>query len=177
MTEYQRAREPKPLEIKVSTEQGLTFNKWGALAIVFSINAPFLSEMARNVRDTEGFYLWSSPTLVLTVAKAGAAYWAKSYDESDGLMRAAIDYCNSYLPAQHQLPDNTVLRLAWADHGLASVTREERRNEPGTYMDIVKTGVATSIIDVGFSSDVWRETGEPRRPRNNNGNHRRRDGN
>lgn len=131
----------------IQTENSCTYNRWNALAIIYGINVPFVSRLATNIRDDDGFYLWSSPRLVLTIAEAHDAYRNGNEEHQRGLMHAAIDLCNQYLPSDRRLSDDTILRLTWVQYGIASVSCEERSKQPGVFMDVVKHGVNTLILN------------------------------
>lgn len=155
---------------EISTDGPHTYNRWDALAIIHGVNAPFISQIAKDVRDEEGFFLWSSPKLVLTIAEASHAFQTGNEQHNQEMLAAAIHYCNQYLPADKQLPPGTVLKLTWAQFGIAAITCEERRNAPGEFMDIVRHGVNTVILNAPrvseessnrmWTADVFTSTGE-----------------
>jgi hypothetical protein len=140
----ERERRPyTPPEIDV--QGGVTYGRWGGLAVAYGVNAPFVSRLARGVRDDNDCFLWSSPTLVLTLAEASEAFHSGDEARNAELMQAAVDYCNQFLPNDRKLPDGTRLRLTWARYGVLVVTCEENRQK-GYYMDVVKHGPDTEII-------------------------------
>lgn len=145
-------RSYRPPEIQ--TDRGCTYNRFKALGMVYGINVPFASKLAKDVRDEEGFFLWSSPRLVLTIAEAHDAYRNNNAQHSAALTASAIEFCNSYLPEGQKLPEDAILRLTWIQYGIASISCEERRSHPGTYMDIVKHGVNTMILNAPWDDDA-----------------------
>jgi hypothetical protein len=122
-----------------------TYGSWGALAVCYGVNEPFISRIARTVKDEEGYYLWSSPRLVLTLAEAADAFRRGNNEHNGDLIRGAVHWCNERLPAETQLPEDTILRLSWARYGLASITCEENRKY-GRFMDVVRHGPDTVIL-------------------------------
>jgi len=152
---YKKNTESRPYQApEIRVNEGFTYNKWDALAIVHGVNAPFVSKIAKDVRDDEGFFLWSSPRLVLTVAEASHAFQSGNEDRNRDMLAAAIHFCNEFLPADSQLPENTILKLTWAQYGIAAITCEERRNSPGEFMDIVRHGVNTVILNGAVGTEM-----------------------
>jgi hypothetical protein len=139
-------REPRPYQApEIDAHEGLTYGKWGGLAVIYGVNVPFLSKLARGIVDEHGCFLWSSPTLVLTLAEASDAFHNKDEARNDELLRAAVSYCNEFLPPERALALDTRLRLTWARYGVVTVTCEFNRQK-GYYMDVVKHGPDTEII-------------------------------
>lgn len=143
-------REYRPPAIE--TKNKLTYGVRGSLAIVYGINVPFITRMAKDVFDQDGFYLWSSPTLVLTLAEAADAHRNNDRERNDGLIRAAVEYCNQYLPEDSKLRDDAVLRLSWARYGVACITCEENRSK-GYLMDVLKHGPETMVLIAPLEHD------------------------
>lgn len=144
---------PRPYRVPdIETVDGCTYNRWGALAVVYGLNVPFVSRLATNVRDEEGFPLWSSPRLVLTIAEAHDAYRNGNEPRQAELMNAALYFCNQYLPEGDKLADDTILRLTWVQYGICSISCEENRRG-GYDMDVVKHGVNTFILNAPKNAD------------------------
>ena len=143
--QYQERTQRSYRAPEIDVTAGLTYNRWGALGIVYGTNIPFISKLAKDIRDEEGNYLWSSPALVLTIAEASDAFRNDNSKHHAELMQAAVDYCNQYLPAESQLENDAALRLTWADNGLVSVTCENNRSR-GYDMDVVKHGQHSFLL-------------------------------
>ena len=145
--DYQQNREVRNYRAPdIEMVDGCTYNRWGALAVVYGLNVPFVSRLANSVVEEEGFHLWSAPRLVLTIAEAHDAYKSRNETRQKELMLAAIDYCNQYLPQDSRMSDDTILRLTWVQFGICSISCEHnRRND--YEMDVVRHGVNTLILN------------------------------
>ena len=186
------ARTYRAPEIETDAQAGLTYNNWGALAMIHGMNVPFITRHAKDALDRDGFRLWSSPSLVLTLHQASDAHRTGDEARNADLMRAAIEYCNEILDASNQLPEDAMLRLTFAQFAIASVSLE-RNNRTGREMDIVKHGANTVIINAPLASrpqhqfiktdNIITPTGTERTPRpprddyedRQHGNHKHRD--